>query len=299
MNVIYPILPTTILLIMGVLLKRYLQVADEFWTGMEKMVYFVFFPVLLLETTTNAKLGLEYIPLALLGLGVMGIGIIFSFLGIKLFSAPVKTLSSIFQCGFRFNTYVGISIVAVALGNEGVSYFAIIAGACVPLANYIAVSALAVNSGRSIFREVIKNPLIIATISGIVFNLLGLKLPEFLNGTLKLISNATIVLGLIAVGSALHFQSLGYYRKLSVYFISLKLLILPIVTIIILSLINVSEIMKTVLIIFAALPTASSAYILSMRMNGDGKTVALQISVGSVLSLFTIPLILFLASWFH
>ncbi len=45
-----------------------------------------------------------------------------------------------------------------------------------------------------------------------------------------------------------------------------------------------------VLVLWAALPTASSAYILAVRMGGDGPSVATQITVGTVISMATIPL---------
>ena len=46
----------------------------------------------------------------------------------------------------------------------------------------------------------------------------------------------------------------------------------------------------------AALPTASNAYILAVRMTSDGRAVALQITVGTVLSMATIPLWMAIAS---
>jgi predicted permease len=45
-----------------------------------------------------------------------------------------------------------------------------------------------------------------------------------------------------------------------------------------------------VLLLCAALPTASNAYILAVRMTGDGSAVATQITVGTVLSMLTIAL---------
>ena len=41
--------------------------------------------------------------------------------------------------------------------------------------------------------------------------------------------------------------------------------------------------------LLAALPTATNAYILAVRMTGDGRAVATQVTVGTVLSMFTIP----------
>jgi len=50
-----------------------------------------------------------------------------------------------------------------------------------------------------------------------------------------------------------------------------------------------------VLLLCAALPTATNAYILAVRMTGDGRAVATQVTVGTVISMLTIPAWLALA----
>jgi len=52
---------------------------------------------------------------------------------------------------------------------------------------------------------------------------------------------------------------------------------------------------RQMLLIFAALPTASAAYVLAIRMGGDGRMAALLISLGTLLSAVTIPLWLLVA----
>jgi malonate transporter len=44
-----------------------------------------------------------------------------------------------------------------------------------------------------------------------------------------------------------------------------------------------------VLVLCAALPTATNAYILAVRMTGDGRAVATQVTVGTLLSMATLP----------
>ncbi|MEP7208087.1 MAG: hypothetical protein ABI920_14195 [Casimicrobiaceae bacterium] len=47
---------------------------------------------------------------------------------------------------------------------------------------------------------------------------------------------------------------------------------------------------RTVAVLLAAMPTAPSAYILAMQMNGVGAPVALLISIGTVTVAGTLPL---------
>ena len=46
----------------------------------------------------------------------------------------------------------------------------------------------------------------------------------------------------------------------------------------------------TVLVAFAAMPTASSAYVLAVRMGGDGAFVAGLVTVSTLLGMFALPL---------
>lgn len=285
------VLPSLILVSLGMLLRRKLHLEPVFWTGLEKLVYYVFFPILLADTTWRAQISAQHGTLMLMSVIIMMVGIALSWIGIKLFRAPSATQRSIFQCGFRFNTYIGIAVVSSAFGQNGVGLFALIAAVCVPIANLAAVSMLSQQNGNSVWKELMHNPLIIGTLTGIAGNLLGVELPAFLTHTFSLISHAAIVLGLIAVGAALHFESLGYYRRLVAYFLTLKLILLPIFTLLILKYVAppMEPIAYSVIMIFTSLPTASTAFVLTMRMGGDGKTVALHITAGSILSMITIP----------
>ncbi|MGA0585235.1 MAG: AEC family transporter, partial [Castellaniella sp.] len=47
---------------------------------------------------------------------------------------------------------------------------------------------------------------------------------------------------------------------------------------------------RLVLVLFSALPTASSAHVLAARMGGDGRLVAVTMSIGTLLSAVTLPL---------
>ena len=55
-------------------------------------------------------------------------------------------------------------------------------------------------------------------------------------------------------------------------------------------LLGLSGIYFDIALIFAALPTASSAYILAQRMGGDGRSVAWLISAGTLTAMVTLPL---------
>ena len=64
----------------------------------------------------------------------------------------------------------------------------------------------------------------------------------------------------------------------------------PLVAVFVGPLLGLSGLYYQVAVLFAALPTASSAYILAVRMGGDGKSVAWLISASTLASMLTLTL---------
>jgi len=70
----------------------------------------------------------------------------------------------------------------------------------------------------------------------------------------------------------------------------IKLAAMPVAAVLIGQAIGLSGLYFDIVVLFAALPTASSAYILAMRMGGDGRSVAWLISATTLGSMLTLPL---------
>jgi hypothetical protein len=74
----------------------------------------------------------------------------------------------------------------------------------------------------------------------------------------------------------------------------LKLLILPLLTTLACRLLGIDELAMAVAVIFAALPTATSAYILAQQMGGDAQLMAGLLTVQTLAAVVTMPLVLLL-----
>ena len=72
------------------------------------------------------------------------------------------------------------------------------------------------------------------------------------------------------------------------YLCAVKLLVLPLAAWALAALFGLGGVAFATAVIFAALPTASSAYILAMRMGGDGPGVAWLISATTVAAALTL-----------
>ncbi|RLJ68516.1 AEC family transporter [Sulfurisoma sediminicola] len=295
MPVALALLPDFLLILLGQALRRWLHLGDHFWTGLEKLVYFVLFPALLFNALARADLAwTTAAPLVATAAGAMIVGMLLGGLARWLFPpsmlSPVSFASQ-FQCAFRFNSYIGLAVAAKLHGGAGIAAMGLVTGAMVPLANFAAVGMLARHGGVSLWRELAKNPLVLATLAGLLWNMLGLGLPAPLAQFLGRLAEAAIALGLLAVGAALRLRGApGGGHGTAAWFLAVKLLAVPLAAIGIARFFGLSGPYFDIALAFAALPTASSAYILAQRMGGDGASVAWLISAGTLAAMLTLPL---------
>ncbi len=295
MNTALLLLPDFALILLGAAIRRWMALGEHFWLGLEKLVYFILFPALLINALLRTRLDLAA-ALPLLATAYLGmVGAMVLGLAPRLLSkVPALTFASVFQCGFRFNSYIGLAAAGLLFGDAGIATMGLIIGAAVPLANLASVWMLARHGQIGLGRELIRNPLILATLTGFVLNLSGLEPPAPLLALLGRLADAAIALGLIAVGAALRLHHVPGVQGLALWFLAVKLLALPVLALAGGAWLGLSGLNYQIAVLFAALPTASSAYILAMRMGGDGRSVAWLISASTLLSMVSLP---FWAAW--
>ena len=285
------LLPDFSLILLGAAIRRWMSLGDHFWSGVEKLVYFILFPALLINAIVRTRLDLAAaVPLLATAFIAMGAGMLLGLLPRAFVKLPAVTYASVYQCAYRFNSYIALAVAGMLFGAPGIATMGLIVGAAVPFANLVSVWMLARHGEVGVWREVAKNPLIWGTATGFILNLLGLVPPAPLQAFLGRLADASIALGLIAVGAALRLESQPGVRGLSAWLLLVKLIVLPVVTVFVGSWLGLSGLNYQVAILFAALPTASSAYILAMRMGGDGRSVAWLISATTLGSMLTLPL---------
>jgi predicted permease len=297
MDIALALLPDFLLILLGSATRRWLHLGDHAWAGLEKLIYFVLFPALLFNSLASARfVWSAALPLLAAGVLVAAGGMCLALLVRPALGMTGVSFASQFQCAFRFNTYVGLAVAGKLFGSDGLAAMSLLTGAMVPPVNLAAVGALARMGGSSVWRELARNPLVLATIAGLLWNGAGLPLPQSLGHLFGRLADAAIALGLLAVGAALRLRGRpgGGYAGAAVI-LAIKLLALPLLALACCRWLALDDLYGRVLLAFAALPTASSAYILAQRMGGDGASVAWQISVGTLVAMATLPLWLALA----
>ena len=210
---------------------------------------------------------------------------------------PVARFGVYVQSQIRFNTYIGLSIMSLLFGAQGMQMFAMMIALAIPLVNVISVLAFSQGQGlkpRQILFSVIKNPLILGCVVGIIFNLLQLSLFSGLEQLLKFLASMSLPLGLISVGAALQFAQLKHdYMRLLLNTLG-RLIGVPCLAYLICSMLNLNDFETIILVVFCSLPTASAAYILTRYFNGDSQLMAGVISLQTLCFAFTFPVLMIL-----
>jgi malonate transporter len=289
MSIATILFPDFALILIGLLLKRFTSWSNDFWTGLEKIVYYVLFPSLLFYSTARTSLDFASTSKLLqVTLITVIAGIALGWAGKPLFRAPHMVFESGVQTAFRFNSYIALAVASRLAGDQGTALVALMIGFAVPVCNVAAVHALAHKSG-GLAKELIQNPLLLATAGGTLFNLAGLHIPEVIGAILSRMGNASIALGLLAVGAGLRLSGLHASKSIAGHFLAVKLAASPLIAYLLARWWGLPPLQMQIAVMFFALPTASSCYVLTTRMGGNGPFVAFLISACTLISVVTLP----------
>jgi len=295
MFVAQTITPIFLLILLGVAMRRWFSLSVDFWPQLDRLIYYVFFPALLFSTLSHFKIDFgAATPMLIVAALFMGCGIALGYAAKYFFLVPDKVYSATFQTSFRFNSYVGLAIAGGLHGQDGLAAIGLLMGFMVPFANVASVLMLARHSESHWLKEILLNPLIMATAGGISCSLFGWHLPKMFDTTLGLLSQASLPMGLIAVGAGLRMRGLRSHPGTLWYGVAVKLLALPAIAWGLAATFGLSGVYFHIPVLLAALPVSTVAYVLAKRMGGDGDTIAAQVMLSTLLSALTLPLWLLL-----
>lgn len=297
LQIILALVPVFALLMVGFFARRHGFPGEGFWAPAERLTYYLLFPALLINSLSQASLsGAEslQIVMAVLILLVLVSGI--CLLLKKPLGVGFAAYTSFYQGSMRFNTFVALATTSALLSAAGLVIAAIIAAVMIPVLNILCVLVFASEKGLfanllPTLKALATNPLILACFAGVLLNLLG-GLPATLSATLGLLGQMALPLGLLSVGAALDLRALRASGRLLYISSAIKLLLFPLIAWGVAYGLQLSALASQVLIIFAAMPTATSAYILARQLGGDAPLMAAIITAQTLFAMLTIPLVL-------
>lgn len=270
--------PLFALIVGGYVLCRRGFPSEAFWPGAERLNYFILFPALLFNSLATAPLDNPQLPrlalAVLLGLGIAWLVLIITR---RLRGWPASRFGAFSQGILRFNTYLGLAAVGSLFGQQGLTLAALMLALMVPAVNILSVWSLTAERGvsaRGLLLPIIRNPLILACLAGALFNLSGLGLPGGSDRLLGLLAAASLPLGLLCVGAALKPEQLRGEIPALAWNSLLRLLLMPLLAFAVAYVLQLPPMESTVLVLFFALPTAPTSYVLTRQLGGDGNLMA-------------------------
>ncbi len=298
--------PVFAIILIGFGLRKSGLIPADNWKVAENLCFWLLFPALMVKTLIQADFStiqsgpFTYtILLFLLVMGVIGLSF-WPILKTILKTRP-EQFSTVYQTTTRWNGFVALVIALKLFGDETLTLMAITLALMTIIIQISNIFVLATfTSGnrpslRNIFKTVATNPIILSIILGALINVSGINVWPPIVDMLDLIGRGALGLSLLTVGAGLSLAAaLRPSKELIVGLIG-KLAISPAVMIGCALLFGVSGLQLSVLVICAAVPTSMNGYLITKVMGGDAELYATTSTVQTVLSFFTIPLIVWIA----
>lgn len=303
--VISALLPVFMVIVLGYFLRQRAVLDASAWRGLENLCYFVLFPVLLVKTLAVADLGsaeiVRFSGALLFAILVMSSLLLLAYpLLHRYFHVSPASFTSLVQGATRWHGFIALSIVGLLLGDEGVAYMAVTMAIIIPLLNIINVMVLA-HYGTAegdlsrVFVKLLQNPFILACALGAFLNTSGLGLTPLLYNAADIIGSGALGIGLLTVGAGIHLSGIRDHRGLVVFGALLRLLGMPALMFTGCLLFGVEGLPRTVAMLAAAVPTASSSFVLARQMGGDAPLMANLITLQVLGAIMTLPLVIWLS----
>lgn len=295
------VIPIFAIIIAGYLLKRLSFKNQDFWDELDRLTYYLLMPSMLIYKIANANLSSTNeatTSLLIIIFALFFITFLCVFLNLFL-KIKATTFTSFFQASIRYNTYIFLAIVEQVYSHEGIVIAALIISFAIPLINILCVSIFAFYlknkkfSLKKTIYQIMTNPLIIACLIGAILNYIKLDL-LFFNDIIKLFGSCAIIMGLLSIGSSLKIKEIKVFELNFLISSFIKLAFFPFFVFIIAQSLNLSKNFSDICILFSAMPTATSSYILAKQLNGDTKFISTSITAQTLISFFSIWTVLIL-----
>lgn len=291
------LLPVFVLILAGWAIRRRQFLPDSFWPSAERLTYYVLFPALLVRSVAGADLtGLP--------VGRMAVALVLALLLMAALLLALRprlgidgpAFTSVVQGSLRWNTYVALAATVALFPPEALSAGAICIAVIVPTVNILSVLSFVRYAGRRApgwrgwVMPLATNPLILASLGGLVLNVTGIGVPPGTDDMLAILGGAALPLGLLAVGAGLDFASFRHAGRTVAATTLLKLLVMPGLVGASFWLFGIGGLPALVAVLYMAMPTAPASYILARQLGGDARLMAAILTAQTALAVASLPL---------
>jgi predicted permease len=295
-------MPLFVLIVLGYILKKKDFISEIFIIISNRMIFYIFLPITIFVSIYNTDLSeLTSMKFALFALGSTTLSFVVTWAIAVFFIKDKRILGAFVQGAFRANTvFIGLPLMRNLAGDIGMARFALIIALVMPITNVFAILVLSVNSENEkkielipLVFTIIKNPLFIATILGILVAGFNINLPVIATRALDDLSHVTTPLALICLGGGITFLGFDKKFKYSVIASAIKIFILPILFTIAAYAFGFREIDLAAFMILGGVPSAIIGYAMVVEMDGDAYTASNIVLISTLFSAFTLTLFIY------
>ena len=290
------VLPVFLMMAAGYL-ARCLGVLERGDVGkMNRVAFRVFLPCLLFYNVYRSDLSSAVDP-KLIAYAVGGVLLVFgaAYVVVQRLEHVNERRGVVMQGIFRSNYVIlGLPIAQALLGETELGPVSVLIAIVVPLFNVLAVFVLERFRGgsvkpRDVALQVLKNPLVVSSALGIVFLLLGIKLPSILEKAVSGLGGIATPLQLFLLGAFFRFEGLGRYRRALTAVTAVKLVVTPAIFLSLAALLGFRGVAFVALLGIFASPTAVNSFTMAQQMGGDAELagdIVVSTSVFSAVTMF-------------
>ena len=290
-TVVFPLLAY---LTLGYFLRRRGLWSEATVRQMNGICFKLFLPVLLFENVRSIDLS-QGVDFRLIGFSAAAIVLTFilGWLLVPLLEKENPKRGVMIQCLFRSNFILfGIPVALSLWGHDQLGDTAAVIAVIVPLFNFLAVLSLELfREGKiqfgNIGKNILTNPLILASLLGLLFLVAGIPLPGVISSTTSAISKVATPLGLMVLGGSFSFAATrGLIRQLVICVVG-RLIAVPAIWLTAGALLGFRGLAMITLLPLFGSPVATSSFAMAQQMGGDSDLAGQLVVYTSIFSIFT------------
>lgn len=297
MQIVSTIIPVFLIILIGWLIRKRRFMPDPFLGPANRIVYYIAIPAMIFTAVSKASFHDEFnMTILLITFTSLFLVTAIGWLITAASAMPAKMKGTFIQSAFHGNFgYIGLAVVFYYLGDSGFANASIFAGLIMILQNTLAVAVLQSHSVKGSNKKkreivaanisaIIKHPIILSAIGGMLFSLAEVTLPTILERTLSILSGMALPLALLLIGSTISFKVIRSYLLQIVEISLLKLVVMPAIGVLLFSLFSIPRSEYLPALILLASPTATMVYVMAQEMDGDGDFAVAALSACTMLS---------------
>lgn len=251
------------------------------------LIVYIAAPCLIFSSIATSDINLtDFTSIAVAALAILLFMVTFACLTLKLTRSDKKGLY--LPMVFGNTSYVGYPVALFAFGVDGLSRAVVF-----DMINSILIFSLGIYivHHRNELQEVFKVPLLYAVVIGLVVNLSKITIPQVLFLPIEMVGLVTIPLALLVLGYKLTEIKIST-AKIVLFASAFRILGGFLVALMIVNLLSLDGLVKDIILLQAAMPSAVMSMILAAKYQRDASLVASVVCITTLLSILSIPLIL-------